>query len=272
MGIRNVLCDNRNGGANMKYLEELIELGCFSREDVVALTGKEKAAHSLLYDYTKSGYIDRIRRDLYTTISLETKQSVANRFLIATRIAEDAYISHHSAFEYYGYANQVFHEVYVSTTSRFTGFDYDGITFTRVSPRINSGVITTNTGIRVTDIERTVIDSIHSFDKIGGLEELLRCLALVPTLRADKLITYLDDYGLAGLYQKSGYILTEFSEQLGLSKSFFDYCRRRIPNSKKYLFLPKDSLAKNLILYEEWMIYAPRDLKSIISKGVDLDA
>jgi len=256
----------------MKYLDKLIELGCFSRKDVVALTGNEHAAHSLLYDYTKAGYIDRVRRDLYTTISLETKQPVANRFVIATKIAGDAYISHHSAFEYYGYANQDFHEVYVSTASRFADFTYDGITYARISPEIHSGVITANTGIMVTDLERTVIDSIHSFERIGGLEELLRCLMLVPALRTDKLIIYLDDYGLANLYQKTGYILTEFSEQLGLSKVFFDYCRSRIPKSKKYLYAPIESRAKHLILHEDWMIYAPRDLKSIISKGVDLNA
>jgi len=256
----------------MKYLDKLIELGCFSRKDVVALTGNEQAAHSLLYDYTNAGYIDRIRRDLYTTVSLETKQPIANRFMIATRIAEDACVSHHSAFEYYGYANQDFHEVYVSTTSRFTGFSYEGITFTRVSPRIESGVITTNTGIKVTDLERTVIDSINYFEKIGGLEELLRCLMLVPALRTDKLMAYLDDYGQANLYQKSGYILTEFSEQLGLAKPFFDYCKSKIPKSKKYLYSHKDSLSKHFILHEEWMIFAPQNIKSIISKGVDLDA
>ena len=70
----------------MKYLNKLIELSCFSHQDVVALAGTEKAAHSLLNDYVNAGYIERIRRDLYATISLESKQPVANRFLIATRI------------------------------------------------------------------------------------------------------------------------------------------------------------------------------------------
>jgi predicted transcriptional regulator of viral defense system len=267
---RNALCNNRNGGVVMKYLDRLIELGCFSRQDVVVLIGNEQAAHSLLHDYTNAGHIDRIRRNLYTTISLETKQPIANRFVIATHIAEDAYVSYHSAFEYYGYANQVFHEVYVSTTSRFIDFNYDGITFTRVSPRIDSGIITTNTSIRITDIERTVIDSIYSFEKIGGLEELLRCLMLVPSLRTDKLIAYLDDYGQANLYQKSGYILMQFSEQLGLTKPFFDYCRSKIPKSKKYLYSEKDTLSKHFVLIKDWMIFAPENLKSIISKGVDL--
>lgn len=254
----------------MKYLDKLIELGCFSRQDVVALVGAEQAAHSLLHDYVNAGYIERVRRDLYATISLETKQPVSNRFLIATRIASDAYVSYHSAFEYYGYANQVFHEVYVSTVHRFRDFNYNGIDYTRVSPKIDSGIIVTNAEIRVTDIERTVIDSIYLFEKIGGLEELLRCLMLIPALQEDKLTSYLDDYGQANLYQKSGFILSEFSEQLGLSTSFFNYCKSKLPKSKKYLYAEKDALSKCFVLHKDWMIFAPQNIKSLINKGVEL--
>lgn len=253
----------------MKYIERLLELGCFSRQDVVKLTGNAQAAHSLLHNYLKAGYIERIRRDLYSAISFETKQPIANRFMIATHIADDAYVSYHSAFEYYGYANQVFYVVFVTTNSRFSDFTYDGIEYKRVSPQANSGVITSNTGIRVTDLEKTVIDSIYEFEKIGGLEELLQCLMLVPSLRSDKLMAYLDDYGLASLYQKTGYILTEFSEQLSLPKSFFDYCMEKIPKSKKYLYSEKDNLSKNFVLHEDWMLYAPEKIKDVMDKGVE---
>ena len=255
----------------MKYIDKLIELSCFTRRDVVALVGNEHAAHSLIYEYINKGYIQRIRHNLYTTISLETKQPIANRFMIASNIAEDSYVSHHSAFEYYGFANQVFYEVYVSTKSRFKDFTFDDITYTRVNPKINSGIEFTNTGVRVTDLERTVIDSIYSFENIGGLEELLRCLALVPSLQAEKLINYLDDYNLGNLFQKSGFILQGFADQLGLGQDFFDYCLRRVPNIKKYLYSTKDPLSKEFILYEDWMLFAPANMRSITSKGVELN-
>jgi hypothetical protein len=108
--------------------------------------------------------------------------------------------------------------------------------------------------------------------RIGGLEELLRCLLLVPALRVDMLTAYLDEYGQANLYQKSGFILTEFSEQLGLTKPFFDYCRSKIPKSKSYLYSEKDALSKHFVLHDDWMIFAPENIKSILSKGVDLNA
>lgn len=265
------MCKNKNRGETMKHLEKLIELKCFTRQEVVQIIGNEPAAHSLLHDYLKMKYIERIRRNLYTAISLESKQPIANRFMIASKITENSYVSFHSAFEYYGYANQVFYEVYVMSNQRFADFDFDGVTFTRIFPQISSGVIETASGVRVTDLERTVIDSIHSFEKVGGLEELLRCLSLVPSLRTDKLLEYLEEYGLANLYQKSGFILQQFSKQLGISDKFFETCKNKAPASKKYLYTAKDSLSENFVLHEDWRLYAPEDFKSILNKGVEFN-
>ena len=38
----------------------------------------------------------------------------------------------------------------------------------------------------------------------------------------------------------------------------------------KYLYSEKDAHSKQFVLHEEWMLYAPENIKSIISKGVDL--
>lgn len=62
----------------------------------------------------------------------------------------------------------------------------------------------------------------------------------------------------------------QFSEQLGLSKSFFDYCKSKIPKAKKYLYSERDALSEHFILHEDWMIFAPANIKSIISKRVEL--
>ena len=102
--------------------EKLIEFGCFSRSDIAAYLGNDATAASLLRDYLKKGYIERVRPDLYTVISLETHQPVCTRYQIGALLFPDAAISHHSSFEVFGYANQVFHEVYVATGRRFQDF------------------------------------------------------------------------------------------------------------------------------------------------------
>lgn len=185
-------------------------------------------------------------------ISLETQQPIANRYVIASHISNDAAVSYHSAFEFYGYSNQVFYETQVTSESRFRDFKYDGVTYRRIAPRITGGITEIN-GTRVTTLERTVIDSINLFEKIGGLEELLRCLALIPTLDEAALSACLAEYESGFLYQKTGYILSAFAASLGLSDSFFAKCKSHLPKGKSYL----SSESQGFIWHEEWKLYAP---------------
>lgn len=253
----------------MKHYEKLIDMGCFSRNDVCDLLGNDAAAHSLLYDYVQKGLIERVRRNLYVAISLESKQPVKNRYAIASKISKSSYITHHSAFEYYGCANQVYYEIYVSGEKSFSPFDYDGVTYKYMKPHINDGIVLNSNGVCVTDMERTVLDSINDFEKVGGLEELLKCIEQIPTINEKKLIAYLKCFNSKGLYQKTGYILEHFNRILNLSNSFFQECLNNIPNSKRYFckYEPKNTF----VLNNKWNLYVPDDLLSIISKGVNCD-
>ncbi len=249
----------------MKYYQELVDLGCFTRKDLVKLTDKEETAKSMCRQYLKEGYIERVKHNLYVTMSLETHQPVSNRFVIASHIFPDAFVSYHSAFEFYGYSNQVFYEMQVTSKSRFRDFEYGGVTYKRVAPTIQNGVTRIN-GTRVTTIERTVIDSIDQFENIGGLEELLRCIDLIPSLNETALSTFLAEYNSAFLYQKTGYILSYFADSIGLSEDFFKLCKSHLPKGKFYLTKERQ---KGFVFHPEWRLYAPKNLRSLIDKGVD---
>ena len=56
----------------MKYYAQMLEMGSFDRKAIIELTGSDGAARSIIYDYLKNGYIERVRRDYYVAISLET--------------------------------------------------------------------------------------------------------------------------------------------------------------------------------------------------------
>ena len=74
----------------MELYKELAGLRCFTREDMIRLCGSENSADWYIRDYLKKGYIERIRRNLYAVISLETSQPIPTRFQIASRAEEDA--------------------------------------------------------------------------------------------------------------------------------------------------------------------------------------
>lgn len=246
----------------MKYYENLLELGCFDRQALVKLTGSAAAATDLIYDYQKKGYIERVRRDLYAVISLETKQPLLNRYQIASSIFPDACVSHHSAFELYGYANQVFYECYVATKSRFLDFDYAGITYHRVERKDDLDV-TISGKTTFTGIEQTVVDSIRDFEKIAGFEEVVRCLLMIPELKEDKLEKCLERCGNGFLYQKCGYLMEQLQPELKISDDFLAMCEKRVSGSKRQLLNDE----KNTVYHKRWNLYAPPSLRTLINKG-----
>lgn len=253
----------------MDLYKELAVMRCFTKGELIAITGSESAAEWQIRSHLEKGYIERVRRDLYAVISLETGQPIPNRFQIASHASHDAYVSYHSAFEYYGYANQVFYEVYVATGKRQQPFSYDGIDYVCVTSCGRIGVVEMENGVRVTSLERTVIDSIANFEKIGGLEELLRCLLLIPFLAAEQLLEVLKLYGVGKLYQKTGYILESFQDDLALPDSFFKECEKHISGSKIYL----TAESGGFVFQRKWKLFAPEHLKTLVDKGVnDYDA
>ena len=210
-----------------------------------------------------------MRRDLYVAISLETKQPVPNRYAIASHAAPGAYVCCHSAFEYHGLANQVYYEVYAAAESRFREFEHGGITYRHLPSPSEDGVEAKTDGARVTDLERTVVDGINDYEKSGGFEELLRCIGMIAYLDPAKLTGYLRGYNKTILYQKAGYILEHYKDALKLPDSFFEDCRSKTPQSKRYLY--SGLQREPHTLSKGWALYVPEDLSALTRKGAFID-
>ena len=71
------------------------------------------------------GMVEKIRNNLYTCVSGETNAPLANRYQIASAITPTAYVSHHTAMEYYGANDQMYYDVYVSSKTEFKDFEKD---------------------------------------------------------------------------------------------------------------------------------------------------
>lgn len=106
--------------------------------------------------------------------------------------------------------------------------------FLRIESKLPDGVKTIGK-VRVTDLERKIVDIIKDFTKIGGLEELLLCLTMITYTDAEKLVRYLTLYNNQFLWQKTGYILSEFPN-MKLSPEFFDECKKHIEKSVRYFY------------------------------------
>nr|WP_296438949.1 hypothetical protein [uncultured Acetatifactor sp.] len=236
----------------VQHYEKMLELGCFTLQDVTEMVGERSAVTYLVNDYQRKGYIDRIHRNLYTVMDMETQEPALTRYQIGSRLFPGAYIAQRSAFEAWGYAPKTGNEVFVATETRFTDFRYNGVFYRRVHPKAGADTEWV-AGSLVTGLEQTVVDSLHSFEGSQGLEDVVECIVRLPHLDVDKLLDCLERYGNGYLYQKCGYVLEQLQDYVKLPKAFYQECREHCASTVRYMLKGEDGL----VYHKGWGIYAP---------------
>lgn len=245
----------------MKHLEELTKLKIFTYNDVFKILKNKELTNTTLNNYLKKGLIIRIRHNLYSAISLESGECIADKFLIGSSITKTSFISHHSAFEFYGYYTQVYNSVKVSSISKFNSFEFHGNKYSLIKVKLDSFIQNVR-GVKVTTIERTIIDSIKDSSKYSDLEETLNCIKQIPYISIKDILKYLEEINSKMLYKKTGLILSLFKKQFNIPKSFFEKCHEISDSVKGYFDKNKGTLTYNA----EWKIFVYKDLENYINK------
>jgi predicted transcriptional regulator of viral defense system len=247
---------------DMKYYKEIAEKEVFDSEYVKGLTNGKDNADKVIHNYQTMGYIKKVKHNLYATISLENGGLIPTKYKIACAINGSSFISHHSAFEFYGFYNQVFNTVNVTSLNRFHPFDFEGTEYQYLQSNSEAQVDLIR-GVRVTSIERTIVDSINDVDKIAGTEELLKCIGMVSYVNEGFILDYLKYRSSKLLYKKVGYVLSHFNKKLKLSEGFFETC---LLEGGKVIGYFSQVDKNSLVFISKWQIYAYDDLMSFIEK------
>ncbi len=253
----------------MNIYFKLLGKPVFRMADVDEFYHNLSSSRTAVQRLIKAGMVKKIRNDMYTCVNGENGMAVADRFQIGSQINEGAYISHHSAMEYYGITDQVFYDVYVTSEKKFNTFEFEGYTYHHILQSIPQGIIKQefSGGVVITDRERTVLDCIKDMEKISGVEEVISNLESVGKLQEKKMLMYLEEYHNQFLYQKTGFLLYNAKERNGLSNSFFEICKEKIGKSKRYLTGPGIDGVYN----PEWKMVVPKSVFNI-KNGELLDA
>jgi predicted transcriptional regulator of viral defense system len=252
----------------MKYYRDLANLGVFRFKEASHLIGSDIATSKYLENMISRKIVKRIRRDLYTCVDLATSENVADRYQIGSHISTDSFILGHTAFEFYGFYNQVFNEVQVGSAKRFQDFAFDSLRFRCFLSCSDCQVIDLK-GARITSLERTVIDSINSLGKVMDCEELVKCLQLIPILDEGRLREMLVTYDKDVLYRKTGYLLSFFKKEFRLSDDFFAFCHSHSRSNTNGSLSSHEN--QKLTFIPAWHLYAYEDPTLLATKGGDLD-
>lgn len=252
----------------MKYYNDLFKLGIFTFSDALNIIGNLSNTKHEISNLIKKGYINRIKKSLYSVIDLSTLDDYNNRFVIASHITDDSFISYHSAFEFYACYNQVFYDVYVSSLKKFQSFSYSDYNYRYLETNSLTQVEVIQ-GVKVTSIERTIVDSINMLGKVMDVEELVKCVDLIHMLNEEKIKEILLEYNKDVLYRKVGYFLSFYKNEFNLSEFFFVFCLEHSNiNNKGYI---SHNELNKLVYIKEWGIYAYKDIHQLVDKGGNID-
>ncbi len=236
----------------------------FTKKDIIGNFKNDKQYDNWISNQVRSGKILKVRNGLYVHVDI-SGYPLTTRYEIATKVADDAFVCYHSALEYYGMANQVFNTIMVGSRKRFADFSFDDIDYIRKPAKheVQVAYIVT-AGVRITSLERTVVDCLDDIDAGGGIDEVLSALDQIRILDEAKLLETLRAYDSVFLYQKVGYVLEHFKGELVLTDSFFDECKSKLTNQIKYFL--KDEY-NDIQFNSTWKLMAPKNLKSRITGG-----
>lgn len=203
-----------------------------------------RTRESLLNYHKKTGHIVPIRRGLYAVIppGADPDSYPVDPFLVAAKLTIDAVLSYHTALEVHGYAYSIREHLTYSAARpvlpvSFRSHVFRGVTFPKPLCRVGKedfGIITVDRSgvdVRVTCLERTLVDVLDRADFSGSWEEIWRSLEGIEFFDLDQVIEYALLLGNATTIAKVGFYLEQHREPLMVEerhlKPLHDHCPRQ---------------------------------------------
>ena len=222
----------------------------FRYETFKAFMQKQGAIHAasirqLLSYYHRKGKIARVRRLLYV-VTPEAQPHPWDPYLIASQATQEAILAYHTALEIHGLAYSTFEELTYLTNLPSHGFSFKNQHYRPIcQPKVLIDKNQTLFGIetlqrngmpiRVTSVERSVVDVLDRADLSGGWEEVTRSLDHLVTFDAQKVIDYTLLLNKAGLVAKVGYFLEQLPKHLAVDTKYIEALLPHIPKQPFYM-------------------------------------
>ena len=230
----------------------------FKTEDIKKEITSESKMFAIIRSLIKSLRIVKLKGGLYATINPITGDIFANKFEIATALQKDSFVGYHSALEFYGLGTQMFSEIQVLTPTQYLSQEIDGLDYRFFKTTYFKGVneVEQNDTIRVTELERTVVDCIDRIDIAGGIEEVFTALSAINYCDEAKILMHLDNYGKKYIYKKAGYLFSLLKPSY-LSDKFYEECKNNISQRDDDIRENKRISGKYI---SEWKLIVPETI------------
>jgi predicted transcriptional regulator of viral defense system len=233
---------------------------------------------SLLRHHLRAGNIKRVSREVFAAVPahLPAERMVIDRFAAASKLRSDGVLGFHSALELHGIAYSEFNEVQLVSAGRTERVDLPFGACRFVTPPkalaaagktdyLTMTMDRQGVTVRVTAVERTVVDVLHRPELAGGAEEVLKSLDLVRYLDPAKVADYVELLDNRSLASVSGWWLERRRGALGVADDILARLRTRLPRSKHYALGAEPGHA---VLVEPWRVLLPAQAVDAAFEGV----
>lgn len=221
----------------------------------------------LLRHHKRAGNILQVRRGVYVTVpeGIDPGGYQPDAFQVAAKLVDDAVIGYHSALELHGKAYSQFHEIYILTTIRPSTLEWRGVRYKYVSTPKSladaeqdfevTTVFRSGTSVRVTSIERTLVDVLDRPEYGGGWEEIWRSLESIGYINPDRVVAYVEQLGVAKTAAKVGYFLESQRERWMVPVETLEHLKQMIPKQTAYM-----DRSKGGKLIKDWRLIVPEEI------------
>ena len=226
-----------------------------------------RTRESLLNYHRTTGHVILIRRGLYAVIppGADPVSYPVDPFLVGAKLTADAVLSYHTALEVHGYAYSMrehftYSAVRPVPSVTFRSHVFQGVKFPKAlcrAEKVNFGVTTVDRaglGVRVTSLERTLVDVLDRPDLSGSWEEIWRSLEAIEFFDLDQVIEYALLLGNATTIAKVGYYLEQHRESLMVEEIHLTPLRDHRPRQPHYM---DSSNRKSGKLVADWNLVVP---------------
>ena len=228
--------------------------------------GSRSTGNNLLARHLAAGKLLRVRRGFYFTVPRGTKpaQAAIDPFLVASHATNDAVIAYHAALQFYGKTYSVWRRFHYFTRDRAKPFSFRGLEFIPVQPAVSVRSLPDWGGgvnelhhaggrVRVTSLERTLVEVLDAPGKGGDWEEIWRSLEMIEFFDLDAVIDYSLKLSSSLTVARVGFFLEQHRQSLMVEDSHLDALRGHIPTQPRYL----DNARKPGKLVPRWNLIVP---------------
>lgn len=231
-------------------------------------TANKLTQHTLLAYHSKARHIAMVRSGLYASKPIDNFSP--DPYLIASRARTDSTIAFDTALAFYGKSYSV-KQTYFFLTTKPISFNYQDILYQGVhyqkilvrESKSNFGIQTydrSGLDIKVTSLERTLVDILDRPHFIGSWEEIWRSLEMVDYYNIDQVIEYTLLLNNATTTAKVGFFLQQRKSKLMISDSELKPLKTKIPISPHYMDRNLESrlikdwnlIVPNILIEQDW--------------------